>query len=323
MSDLTLLIVSLAGIFLTALLLTVSVFVLYSGLLTDVRIRTGSPPVRGITVAYKYKQGPYKECGTLFAESRSVAPQLPTVGIFYDDPKKVPGQLCRCAVGSILSDGDERPSAELQEHYEDSGFQIFTFPEVTHAVSTSFPHRTRLSILLGVQRVYPQLANYIKERKLCAHPFLEIYRGQLIHYMSPLARQGDFYVPEVREAPRRPQKEEESEEDRRTDITGADSHSECSSISYLLPSDSRHPSLAPSDTPSTLYRKSWRDRDSPELSGSDQDSGRSYRSSTESSFEELDLETDRTAPETDQTPDDPTEDKITHQEQVKVVEGEE
>lgn len=59
-----------------------------------------------------------------------------------------------------------------------------------------------------------------QDRKLCAHPFLEIYRSRLIYYMSPLARQGDFYVPEVQKAPKRQQEGEESEEDRRTDITG-------------------------------------------------------------------------------------------------------
>lgn len=41
----------------------------------------------------------------------------------------------------------------------------------------------------------------------------------MIHYMTPLARQGDFYVPEVREA-QRWLLGNESEEDRRTDITG-------------------------------------------------------------------------------------------------------
>lgn len=40
-------------------------------------------------------------------------------------------------------------------------------------------------------------------RRLCAHPFLEIYREGLIQFMAPLARQGDFYVPEIRQAERR------------------------------------------------------------------------------------------------------------------------
>lgn len=78
------------GILLLALLLfAISVYVVYSGLLTEIRISTGSSPVKSITVAYKYREGPYRESGLLFAESCRIAPDLPTVGIFYDDPKKV------------------------------------------------------------------------------------------------------------------------------------------------------------------------------------------------------------------------------------------
>lgn len=74
---------------LALLLLTISVYVMYSGLLTEIHISTGSSPVKSITVAYKYREGPYKESGLLFEESCRIAPELPTVGVFYDDPKKV------------------------------------------------------------------------------------------------------------------------------------------------------------------------------------------------------------------------------------------
>ncbi|XP_076860887.1 testis-expressed protein 264 homolog [Brachyhypopomus gauderio] len=307
---------SVIGILLISLLLTC--YVVYSGLLTTIHIGTGSPPIRSITVAYKYKEGPYKECGMLFSESYRIAPRLPTVGIFYDDPQKVPGPKCRCVVGSVLSEGDEALSPQLQQLYEKSGFQIFTFPEVTHVVSACFPHRTPLSVYLGVQRVYPRLACYIKERKLCAHPFLEIYKDQQIHYMGPLARQGDFYVPEVREAPRRPQEGEESEEERRTDISGADSNSECSSVSYPLPSDSRDPSPALSVT-----QDHDQHRDSGPLGHDDWAVGRHRRpsSSSASSFEDLDVEKDGVISEKRHTPDHPTHNHP--QEQRMVVEGEE
>ncbi|XP_047663033.1 testis-expressed protein 264-like isoform X1 [Tachysurus fulvidraco] len=182
-------------LFVVLLLLTCSVYVVYSGLLTEIHISTGSSPVKSMTVAYKYKQGPYKDSSLLFAESCRVAPELPTVGVFYDDPKKggessaqqmldctslcgfqVPGPECRCAVGSILSEGDQRPNAELQELYEKFGFRIFTFPEVTHVVSSRFPYRTRLSVLLGVYRVYPQLDRYIKSlASLSPFLFLSLY----------------------------------------------------------------------------------------------------------------------------------------------------
>ncbi|KAG7472471.1 hypothetical protein MATL_G00109050 [Megalops atlanticus] len=282
MSDL----VILAGIFfiiILSVLVTISGYVLYSGLLSEINIRTGSPPIKNITIAYKYKQGPYKECGTVFTESCSIGPKLSSIGVFYDDPKQVPGERCRYAVGSILSEGDGRPCEELTRLYEKAGFRVFSFPGVTHAVASSFPHRTPLSIFLGVQRVYPQLDCYIKERKLCAHPFIEIYRGDLIHYMSPLARQSDFYVPEVQEAEWRQRDTEDSEDDRRTDVTGADSNSETSSVSHTIISNSRESSLAPSSAPSLIRRglgegDHWSDRSSDESAG------------IGSSFEELDLE---------------------------------
>ncbi|XP_056590916.1 testis-expressed protein 264 homolog [Triplophysa dalaica] len=282
-------ILSVIGVLSLALFLIAVCYILYSGLTTEINIKTGLPPMRGITIAYKYKVGLYKDCASVFKESSSIGPNMSCIGIFYDDPKKVPRQMCRYAVGSVLSEGDERPNEEQKELYEKHGFRVFSFPEVTHVVTACFPHRTPLSIFLGVQRVYPQLKSYIRERKLCAHPFLEIYKAGVIHYMSPLARQGDFYVPEVRE-PQRWLLGKESEEDARTDITGADSHSERSSMSRLPPSESRDTSPAPSSTPTRSQGDGDRQWDD------ERDFDRAERSDTSSvsSFEELDFESDRT-----------------------------
>lgn len=230
-------------------LVTLLVYIVYSGLLSDIIIITGSPPIKKITFAYKFIVGPYKNCGHVFTESHEIAPKLPCLGVFYDDPTEVPGPQCRCAVGSILSEGENKANENLLQRYEASGFNVFSFPEVTHVVTTSFPLRTSLSIILGVKRVYPRLSRYIKERKLCAHPFIEIYRDGQIHYMGPLARQGDFYVPEIRPVERRLSEQEESHSD--TDVSGADSNSEYSSGSGILLSDSREPSLAASSVHSS------------------------------------------------------------------------
>ncbi|XP_044027704.1 testis-expressed protein 264 homolog [Siniperca chuatsi] len=225
-------------------LTTVAGYILYSGLLSDITILTGSPPIKKITFAYKFKKGSYKNYGQLFKESLSIGPKLSCIAVFYDDPKKVPEPQCRYAVGSVLSEGENKADEELLKSYETSGFNVFSFPEVTHVVTTSFPHRTFFSVLLGVRRVYPRLRHYIKERRLCAHPFLEIYREGQIQFLAPLARQGDFYVPEVRRVERRLSEEEELHSD--TDVSGADSNSEYSSGSGVLLSDSRETSLAAS-----------------------------------------------------------------------------
>lgn len=231
-------------------LLTAAAYILYSGIISDISVLTGSPPIKKITIAYKFKQGPYKNCGQLFKESHCIGPRFSCIGIFYDDPKKVPGPLCRYAVGSILSEGETKADQELLERYKTSGFNLFTFPQVTHVVTTSFPLRTSLSIFLGVRRVYPRLQAYIKERRLCAHPFLEIYTKDKIHFMAPLARQADFYVPEIRQLERRLPEDSHSD----TDGSGADSNSECSSGSGVLLSSSRETSLAASSAHATPVR---------------------------------------------------------------------
>ncbi|XP_068568278.1 testis-expressed protein 264 homolog [Cebidichthys violaceus] len=256
-------------------LVTVAGYVLYSGLLTDVTVLTGSPPIKKITFVYKFKQGPYQNSGPLFKESHSIGPKLSCIGVFYDDPKKVPGPQCRYAVGSIVSEGEKEADEGLLKSYETSGFKVFSFPEVTHVVTTSFPRRTFCSVLLGIRRVYPRLEHYIKERRLCAHPFLEIYREGLIHFMAPLARQGDFYVPEVRKAERKLLEEEDFHSD--SEVSGADSNSECSSGSGVLLSDSRETSPAASSVRSPSLRDQG-------------DSNYRGRSSGGTSFKELDWE---------------------------------
>lgn len=87
MSDAVLLFLAL--VLLLCLLATVGLFLIYSGLLADVHIKTGPPPIRNVTIAYKFKEGPYKECGAAFTESSSIGPKLSSIGVFYDDPKQV------------------------------------------------------------------------------------------------------------------------------------------------------------------------------------------------------------------------------------------
>lgn len=248
MSDWQVLISLLLG--LVAVIL--AAYVLYSGLLSTIEVQTGFPPIKKVTIAYKFRKGPYSNCGPLFQEARKIGPKFPCIGVFYDDPTKVPKPQCRYAVGSILSEGESRADEELVKSYEASDFNVFCFPEVTHAVTTSFPYRTFLSILLGVMRVYPRMMDYIKKRSLCAHPCIEIYKDSRIYYMLPLARQEDFYVPETRGVQSGLPEREELHSD--ADVSGADSNSECSSESGVLLPDSRETSLgASSDHSATTW----------------------------------------------------------------------
>lgn len=90
MSDWVLL--GMIAVLVTLLLLTVFGFAVYSGLFTEVVVSAGSPPVGSITLAYKFRVGPYGESGQLFTDGCSISSKLYSIGVYYDNPHTV-----RCA----------------------------------------------------------------------------------------------------------------------------------------------------------------------------------------------------------------------------------
>jgi len=74
---------------LVLILLTLLGVAVYSGLLHNIEVSVGKPPVSNVTIAYKFDRGPYNNCGYLFSEACSLAPQLRCIGIYYDDPHEV------------------------------------------------------------------------------------------------------------------------------------------------------------------------------------------------------------------------------------------
>lgn len=96
---------------LVLLLLTVFAFVVYSGLFTEVVVSAGSPPVGSMTLAYKFRVGPYGESGQLFTDGCSISSKLCSIGVYYDNPHTVRcasngsqlGMLPNCAPGTCSS----------------------------------------------------------------------------------------------------------------------------------------------------------------------------------------------------------------------------
>ncbi|XP_073324123.1 testis-expressed protein 264 [Pagrus major] len=177
--------------------ITVS-YLLYSGLLTHVTVATGPPPIKKVTIAYKFRRGPYRNCWSLYVETSKIGPGLPQIGLFYDDPNKIPEPHCRYAVGSILSEEENEVDEEVLKRYETAGYKVFSFPEVTHAVTASFPYRTLLSIFLRLIKVVRPLQRHMLEnKKKPAFPLIEIYKDNLIQFMVPLNEHNKFGVPEV------------------------------------------------------------------------------------------------------------------------------
>ncbi|XP_066521839.1 testis-expressed protein 264 homolog [Hoplias malabaricus] len=318
MSDI--LILALIGVLVVSLILTLLGFVFYSGLLSEVVIRTGAPPLKKITVAYKFKKGSYKESGAAFTESCSIAPKLCSIGLYYDDPRQTQPDCCRFAVGSILSEDEEKPDEELQRLYEKFGFRVISFPEVSCAVTSTFPNRCPLSPLCGAYRVFPELSAYVTERQLSAYPFLEIYKGDVIHYMCPLENQESFFVPELLEKQTEEEKkaqEEEEEVEEENDDKGdevsetGESHEMESSPVHEAAVSAPESTVTIVDAPKGQQspEPDEEDRQSEEADQVDQGAkGSSESVGSGSSFEELDMDLEDTAKERKDGEQDQVED---------------
>ncbi|CAH1784963.1 unnamed protein product [Owenia fusiformis] len=168
-----------------------------SRIFENIVVGAGKPPIGQVTVAYKFARGSYKQAGNIFTQVIALAPDNRTFGIYYDDPKAVPEDKLRYIVGTIISEGDQKIDTEIREKFLRNDYKVTHFPEVSNAVKTQFPFNTMISVFIAISRVYPALGQYIQENRLCAHPMLEIYDCNTIHFMAPLAKQDEFYVPET------------------------------------------------------------------------------------------------------------------------------
>ncbi|XP_068209900.1 testis-expressed protein 264 homolog isoform X4 [Palaemon carinicauda] len=195
---------------------TVTGLLIHSGLLTTVEVQTCKPDIGEIKIAYKFARGPYKESGMLYTQVHTLLPQYRTIGVYYDDPKTKQAHKLRYIVGIIISENGSATPPEHVKVLEDHGYHFATFPAIDHAVQTRFPFKSTISIIVAIMKVYPAIREYIEYRSLCARPFLEVYdndKNEII-FVGPLARQDDFYVPEVQQEEDEDNRDEDYDDDR-------------------------------------------------------------------------------------------------------------
>jgi len=186
-------------VFLGVLVGMVLWYLVVSGLLARVHVNTSETKYGPMVIAYKSRIGPYKGAGDLFKDCYCLLPNREQIGLYYDDPESVPAPELRCAVGPILSNGEELPNREEMELMRSHGFKIFHVPKANFVVSAVFPFRTSFSILIAISRVYPKLRQYIAQRNLCAYPAIEIYTDREIWFIMPLSKQEEYFVQEFQE----------------------------------------------------------------------------------------------------------------------------
>lgn len=264
------------------LVLTLLGFLSYCGLFAPIDIKAEKPPFKELQVAYKFCRGSYKNSGALFTEVHSIAPSLKCIGVYYDDPNEVEPLRLRYLVGVVLNDTDQPAAKEVKEQLEAEGFKTASFPAVDHAVTTVFPFRGSVSVMIAMARVYPKLREYIKEKLLCARPMMEIYEDNRVLFVCPLAKQDEFYVEEATEEPEEgattdPGTTTASDEERADDGEDEDEEEEeeVEDVGPTLPPPSSRASNNGAATNGNTEES---------------DHERGSRSSTTSSFEELRLE---------------------------------
>ena len=91
------------------------------------------------------------------------------IGIYYDNPKKVEKSKLRAESGCIVENTDSATIARLAEKYK-----LKTLPQ-SEFIVTEFPFKGKLSVLLGIMKVYPALEKFSEEHGYIESPITEIY----------------------------------------------------------------------------------------------------------------------------------------------------
>ena len=131
--------------------------------------------------------GAYKDVGPLIDEMYNDLKDADIVtskglGIYYDDPKITPDDKTRCIIGRILEGVDPIKMMELEKKYT-----IGELPQTNYLV-VEFPFKGFPSIIIGIYRVYPKIAKYMKNHEIPKMPIAEVYdlKEQKIFYIVPI-----------------------------------------------------------------------------------------------------------------------------------------
>ena len=159
-------------------------YVVWCGLLTPIQIR--EEQWNPITLVYQTHLGPYQETGPVMDAvyehllSRGV-PTTMGIGIYFDNPKTVDKTRLRAAAGCIISKDIS------DDILKDTPYKKITIPGGQYVVA-DFPNRAKLSIFIGIMRVYPKLNDYLASKNIKPAGMIEIYDGmiELTHYLVPM-----------------------------------------------------------------------------------------------------------------------------------------
>lgn len=140
-------------------------------------------------IVYNSFIGPYKNTGPVSDKiyydllNNEKVETFKGFGIYYDNPKEVEEEKCRSIVGCILEEKDNNKIEELKK----KGFNIIKIDDID-CIYTEFPFKGKISIIMGIIKVYPALEKYFEKKSVKQYsPIMEIYNvpERKITYIIP------------------------------------------------------------------------------------------------------------------------------------------
>ena len=146
-------------------------------------------------LVYKTHVGDYKSVGPIIGELYSDLKNSYSIeatkgfGLYYDNPQQVDKAKLRSIVGCIV---EGRSVEDLKK--VTSKYGVKEYPS-SKSVVAEFPYKGKMSILIGVFKIYPKLASYIKEHKYTQTPIMELYDqpNKRIEYISSINLSSDIF----------------------------------------------------------------------------------------------------------------------------------
>lgn len=143
------------------------------GLFASVKI--SEKTVGPYLLVYKKHVGEYKNVGPVMDEVYNGLKDdfgIETTkgfGLYYDNPQEVSSGKLRSIVGCIV----EGKTIEDLESIDDR-FLVKEYP-ASKSVVAEFPYKGKMSIVIGVFKVYPKLTAYIEDKSYAQTPIMEVY----------------------------------------------------------------------------------------------------------------------------------------------------